>query len=379
MRIRKHPKAQGRYPVKVECPEKSNTAKMPAAVKDLEEVLRAASRKIRRGITLHIVDARAITPYPQGRILHVVVGAAPAGDVDQTDLSHACGIRLQERGRYLAFWGPTRGIGTKIIDEQKNIIGQIVDGTVYLFIPTPGRASFLFEGSEGRELYKRCIERALKTLRKGCKEPKSKKIVQLDDYRAFVDASFETMPMLLGARKALVDLEIQTTTEKLRTLYTEKETYSRLAALEKERTDVEKREHPVRDWPRIKKHPLVERVFVVEGEALHVQTRRIIAEHNGKHFDMGRYIIRLTIGGTPSIWAVDSTHPKRVAHPHISAQSVVCFGNVTTSVTQAAGEGRIADALDIIFRWLTEGYDPNLADAKIEEWPEVRRKKRKAA
>lgn len=365
--------------VTLDYPADSETAKMHAALRDIEGVLRDFSKKVRKRVTLHFVkhEVRAVTPYPDDGILHIVVGAAAPGAIDECHLAHACGVRLDAKGMYLEFWGPTLGIGTLVKDAEKQTIGQVVDGTVYLFIPSPGRSSFLFEGSGGRDLYARALAFVHAAMKKGG-EPKSKKIADLARYSEFVKKSLVGLPMLLGARKALLDIRIQEATEKLNSLYAERETFTRLCRIQEARNDEEQREIPSRDWPRIREHPLVERVLSVE-DALHVQTRRIIAEHGGKRFDFGRFMIRLPLGGKPSIWPIEYTHPKRVAHPHISPSSVVCFGNATSAITQAAGEGRIADALDLIFSWLTEGYDPNLADSKIEEWPEVRAQKRRAA
>ena len=47
----------------------------------------------------------------------------------------------------------------------------------------------------------------------------------------------------------------------------------------------------------------------------------------------------------------------------------VCFGNLTLAIREAAESlTHAARAIELIFTWLAEGYDPGIADTKIEEW-----------
>lgn len=356
----------------------SNIAKMHVAVDKLTAVLRAFCKRTGRKATMHFVDGPGFVPFPKGRDIHFVVGASPTGSIRESDHSHVCGVRVQEKGKYVRFWGPTEGVGTLVKDKEGNLVGQIVNSTVYLFVPTPASASFLFGGREGADMYSRAIKCAWKTMIGKQKRLKVSRIKNADDYRQFIEKQYGSMGRLFDLQQNLIDIRISDTTDKLRTLYAEKETYLRLKTLELAKTEKEKAEAPVRDWERMQKHPLVKRIRSVEG-ALHLETRRIIAEHEGKYYNFGKFMLRLELGGTPSIWSEHPTHPKRAQHPHISKTGVICFGNIAVPLTQAMGELRMADALELLLDWLREGYDPNLADNKIEEWPKVRRNQRRAA
>lgn len=358
-------------------PKDSNLAKMPSVVEKLTAVLRAFCKRTGRKATMHFVDGPGFVPFPKGRRVHFVVGASPAGSIKESDHARVCGIRVHKEGKYIRFWGPTEGMGTLVKDKEKGMVGQIVGSTVYLFVPTPASATFLFEGTEGADMYSRAIKCAWKTMTGKQKRLKVSRLKSADDYRQFIEEQYGSMGKLMGLQQNLIDIRIQDTTDKLRTLYAEKESYLRLSQLEEAKTEKEKTEAPVRDWERMQKHPLVKRIRSVEG-AIHIQTRKIIAEHEGKYYNLGRFMIRLEFGGTPSIWSEHPTHRNRAQHPHISKTGVICFGNIAVPLTQAMGELRMADALELLLNWLCEGYDPNLADVKIEEWPRVRHHKRRA-
>lgn len=347
--------------------EKSELAEMPSIVQELSGVMQMFNGLTRRKAYLHFVEGPGCFPYPDNGDIHFVVGATHPGAYSDISRSHVCGIRVHETGRYIRLYGATRGVGFVVKDDKGSEIAQVVGSTVYLFVPNPEKLTFLFSGTEGRDLYSRIIDASWAAMAGG-KEPKAVPINSLRSYRRRTANSFKTMESILGLHLASLDVKIKEATERLRALYVEKETYVRMQAFHKARREEDVREFPKRDWNRMRKHPLVERMLWVD-DAVHVHTGPIVFEHDGRRFDLGRFIIRMEAGYTPSVWAIDHKHPARAMHPHISKTGITCFGNISAALAQAAGEGRAADTLDLMLSWLQDGYDPNLADTKIEEWP----------
>lgn len=352
-------------------------AKNPAVERQIRKVLEKFAARVAKNITMHFVKGPAFQPFPKDDALHFVVGATAPGAIGAIELSHVCGVRLNERGRYIRMDGPTAGVGFLVKDEDKETVAQVVDSTAYLFIPSPSRCPFHFEGSEATDLYSRLVDLVWKTMKRERKHPKAQSIESLSAYRECVGKHLGGMSKLLETQKEIINIQIEKKLDELRSLYSQKENYGRLAAFEAQRTDEDRRELPMRDWSRIEKMPLVERVLWVE-DAMHVRTKRIIVEYEGVYYDFGKFMIRMALCDTPAVWALCPTHPERVAHPHISRNGIVCFGNVSVPLAQAAGEGRMADALELMMKWLVEGYDPNLADTKIETWPKFEQQRRAA-
>lgn len=352
-------------------------AKNPAVERQIRKVLEKFAARVAKNVTMHFVKGPAFQPFPKDNALHFVVGAAAPGEIGMIELSHVCGVRLNERGRYIKMEGPTAGIGFLVKDDEKETVAQVVDSTIYLFIPSPSRCPFHFEGSEATDLYSRILDLVWKTTKHARKHPKAEPIESLSAYRECMGKHMGGMSNLLKVQKEIINTQIERKLDELRSLYSQKENYGRLAAFEAQRTDEDRQELPKRDWSRIEMMPLVERVLWVEN-AMHVRTKRIIVEYEGFHYDFGKFMIRMAPFDTPAVWALCPTHPQRIAHPHISPSGIVCFGNVSVPLAQAAGEGRVADALELVLLWLIQGYDPNLADTKIETWPKLERARRAA-
>jgi hypothetical protein len=322
-----------------------------------------------RHVSLHFTEGKAFMPFPTDESnVHVIVGSAPPGAVLTSDHSHVCDIRVDHRARFSAYWGPTRGYGTVVEDNRDKAVAQIVGSNIYLFVPNPSTAKFLFEGSEGEDMYTRALALAWKSF--GISRPEPELITSLDQYRVLVEAGMLTMPAMLGIKLLGIEEKIGELTEKLTDLHHEKTLILRMKDAQTEIGFARTEEISARDWERMRAHPLVSRM-TLEDEALQVETVNLCLEAEGKRYRLGPFCIRLPLGGSVSIWSLGPTHPLRQAHPHMSKYGGLCFGNMTTAIASAMGEYRMADALDMILVWLTQGYDPGLADVKIEEWPEV--------
>ena len=122
-----------------------------------------------------------------------------------------------------------------------------------------------------------------------------------------------------------------------------------------------------KDWMRLHAFAGVQKVSVVD-HGIHVETNSLIVACDSVKYRIGSFIIRYCHDGI-FVWSQNSLHKQGIAHPHISESGVVCFGNVGSAITTAAIESRVVDAVELVLRWLTDGYDPELAETKITEWP----------
>ena len=125
-----------------------------------------------------------------------------------------------------------------------------------------------------------------------------------------------------------------------------------------------------REYQQIKKQPDVARVWILDG-GLQVETRPIEAEWEGQRYALGAFVIRIGGTGAVTVWSEAPTHPDGLHHPHIGRSGVACFGNATALVAKLAGESRYSECFALVIRWLKTGYSPELAEARIEEWPVV--------
>jgi len=123
-----------------------------------------------------------------------------------------------------------------------------------------------------------------------------------------------------------------------------------------------------RDYRLIKADPDVAMIAVV-SDGLHIETRPLHVEHEGRRYAVGSFTIRIGRKGTVNVWCETPLHPKGVPHPHIAKDGGPCFGNATNAILRAGADHRYHDAVTLVLRWLKQGYAPQLASVKIEEWP----------
>ena len=123
------------------------------------------------------------------------------------------------------------------------------------------------------------------------------------------------------------------------------------------------------DWERLRANPLI-KSFGLQSGGLHIITESIVYSYDGKCYRLGSYIIRISGIGAVSVWAKESAHPRGIPHPHIGWSGDPCFGNISKALYRASTGGRTVDAVEFVLRWLTEGYDPLLAEESIHAWPE---------
>jgi hypothetical protein len=123
-------------------------------------------------------------------------------------------------------------------------------------------------------------------------------------------------------------------------------------------------------YRRIKAEPDVAKLAIVDG-GLQVETKPLEIEYQGVRYDLGPFVIRVGRRGVVSIWSESPRHPGGVPHPHIAKDGGPCFGNATDAILKAGADHRYHDAVTLVLRWLKDGYSPQLASVKIEEWPKA--------
>ncbi len=124
------------------------------------------------------------------------------------------------------------------------------------------------------------------------------------------------------------------------------------------------------EFRRIQAMELVARFWTAE-KGVHVATRDIVIERDGKRFLIGPLMIRMSNVAKVHVWSEDPKGPEGAPHPHVDHLEDPCFGNAGAKISKLLGDHRYADALEVILAWLTRGYSPELTLRKIEAWPEI--------
>lgn len=337
----------------------------------LEETLTILSSYTGLEFHLHYDDDCCLPFGADDKNVHFVLGASPPGDVQNLERSHLLGVTLHYAARDITHYGPAKGYGVCIQDDKKEIVAQIIHSTIYLFLPLDDIR--LLERS-GANLFGRAVQVAWNAYgedeAKGAKEGTT--VDGRNAYRRQMERWAEGRAKMTDFSIELVNHEIKRVQDELRELFGKKRT---LIAFQRGRKDLKGSERQRRaqlrqQWERLMAIPLIEHVVFSEG-AFQIKTKTVIVEDEGARYRTGSYMIRIDAFGNVSIWAHAPTHPKRIPHPHISRKGVWCFGNYTTPIEEAAMAMDIGETAHLITRWLVEGYDPSVADTRIEEWPVV--------
>lgn len=305
-------------------------------------------------------------PVEPGRV-DILLGSIPPGEYTHRYVRKAFGLCLEHEGKEVWVRNPTKGRGVVVKDDQGEAVVQIIDRTVYFLYPV---TSYYHQGVT-EALFRHGLVRAMNALRdmeRGKLLP-PKPEFGLAPFVAMVQEDTDGRAAHFRKRIKEVETEIDSLRSQLESQYRQLLEFRAAAAQEQNQTlhaDVLKRVPS--DYRRLKRLPLVGRVYMCEG-GLQVETREIVVAHEGVRYPTGRFIVRFSRTGVLSIWAIETRHPDGVPHPHLRKYGSPCFGTASEAISRAAGEIRYADAMELILRWLTEGYAPEVASTKIETWP----------
>jgi hypothetical protein len=344
--------------------------KRQQAADTYQEDLKYFSCLTGKRVVLHRDAPHPCEPFqdPEGYTLHLVTGTCPPGDSHGESRRYIFGCKLEERGWWVDCRMPTRGRGVAAKDPQGVPVVQLLDDTLYILIPI----LTYYHGVES-DLIFRGILAAAWNLRLDAQAGKVTPPEQregADTFIAKLKEDLDDLPNVWKKEAEKSDREIERLrkelTDALRRkremlalgLATANEPFWRGAI---ERVTAEER--------TLRDHRLVERLYVCD-EGLHVETKTIVLEHEGKRYPIGRFAFRFTRLCRAHIWCIEARHPRGVPHPHMPKNGTPCLGTATEPFAKACAEYRIYDATDLVIRWLEDGYLPESADAKITEWKE---------
>ncbi len=301
--------------------------------------------------------------------LYIVIDASPPGDVSTLKRTKLCGLDLVDGTTYqkIRHGGPTAGYGNVVKDEDEHSVAQIVGNTLYLFVPLVPAARRLLPDTNGPGLFKRVLRLAWNAyleIRVPCEE------TPITEEEEFVYEVQQELRLITNSAKlylADIDQQQRNLDEQQAKLLADKRTA--ILMLEKLQQVQENPDHErwAKDWVALTSHPAVKRILSVDG-GMHVETVALTGTHEGQVYQFGSFVIRY-VRSEIFVWSSNPAHPRGRAHPHISQAGVACFGNMGLAIQDAASEMRLYDAVELVLRWLTEGYDPALAEVKIEDWP----------
>ena len=102
----------------------------------------------------------------------------------------------------------------------------------------------------------------------------------------------------------------------------------------------------------------------VEGGCISATTSAITIEYNNWKFSLGRYTVKIDLGGEVKIDALDEHPNADYPHPHVGTDGHPCLGNIAADIPKMLGSMRVAEALQVLYEFLCE-YNPDSPYEKI--------------
>ncbi len=315
---------------------------------------------------VHLEGGEIWSPLPEtpGEA-HIFPNARPPGEARTRFVYAVDDIPVYDNGREVVAHEPAAGRGLTLGDTAGTLV-QTIGNNIYLLLPTLSN----FDPQTSPKVF----EYLLTLGWEGCKRhqirpPEANRPARRKDFVATTKDWLETGQGLLAKDLANVNGNIEQAQRWLAELQRSKRDIEDHLRAYKEAPFVrEKMAQLPREYRLIKKHPDVAMVAIV-SEGIHVETKPLHIEHEGRTYAIGWFIIRIGRKGPVSVWCEFPLHPKGVPHPHIAKDGGPCFGNATQAIIQAGADHRYYDVVSMVLRWLRYGYTPQLAAAKIEEWP----------
>jgi len=88
-------------------------------------------------------------------------------------------------------------------------------------------------------------------------------------------------------------------------------------------------------------------------------TGPITIEYDNWQFPLGRYRVDIEPKGSVSIEALDPHPDAEYPHPHVATDSHPCLGNIAADIPKMIGSLRIAEALQVLYQFLSEYNSDN--------------------
>lgn len=330
------------------------------------EILRRFSQ-ITGGVKFHLhrKDGSTKAPFaPEPGVVHIFFNMAPPGESQARYLNKAFGLMLDREGMAVLAAGPTIGRG-KIFSDKKEPLVQIVGNNIYLLLPT---FSYYLE-TRSTQLFEKAITLAWNGYRENVGKQENDEPADEMNFVEVMNKFEEKWHKRISDKIAEVDNEIDRLRTELLNKYKDRRDFVRWASYLASQQGQTK-ETLAAEYQKIKAEENVVGIYLV-GKGIHVKTKPLYLEYEAKIYAVGSFVIRIGEQGDISVWNEQPLHPAGVPHPHIAKDGGPCFGNATDAITKATASRKYADAIRYVLRWLTQGYSPELAEVKIEEWPEV--------
>jgi hypothetical protein len=338
---------------------------------DLQATLSRLSDYSGLQILFDVRESGFAPAFPRGhRMLHVVLGASAPGEVVPFEASSMCGTHLTNDGSVVTLEnGASFGSGFMASTEKDEVVGQVVGNTLYVFVPLAVQFERVVREQDGLGLFKKALRHVWNAYVANHEEKELAPVSQVAEYTDLMGDWLDFFPSI---KRGMIDTAERKARE-LHAAYLQKLQYVQILKAELG-SAVALRNHHDRsksesEWERLTSNPLLKNIGILH-RGLQAVTHPIICEYDGRRYSLGSYIIRLSQDGSVAVWAEKSLHPSGYPHPHIGWSGKACFGNISIAIDLAAIERRQADAIELVLRWLTEGYDPKLAEIPINEWPE---------
>lgn len=325
-------------------------------------------------ITVHVPETRTIPLLPTRKNgIDIVIGSCPPGDIQQEHLSVVCGVRIAPYGRGYRIETHTRGYGRLVRSSYEDfVLGQIVGTTLYIPLPTEIQDLLIFYTKAGGSLMFRCLKDMWKGYvhEEGFVAQSLALTTPQECSNALKKQDIEFVSALMGRMDTLkkeVDVALAKYNSALKDLHGGQMFIAGLrAATESETSETVEARNEL--WAKLLKDPRVVSIEMVD-EAYQMVTSPIMFVDGSTKRPLGSFGARINDLNEVFVWSFDSPHPDRVPHPHISVCGHKCFGNVGPSIHDELIVRNVPGAFLMMLDWLEDGYDPQLADVKIEEWP----------
>ena len=315
-------------------------------------------------------SARYTSPPPKPYQIEIVIGASPPGSLADVERKSICGIPIDRHNYYVRTETIATGRGILVKDSEGTAVAQIIDSTFYFFIPRLDKLNWMFKDSGiGTLLFKRIFKLAWNAFVLQQSGFQESPLDTSEQFVAFVQSSHDRFTQIYRERLSHNDIAITVALEKYRELLRDRQMMLEVINLFEGKGAGHRNNsiESIETWQRLRANPLIHRLYVIE-RGIQIETTAIMCEHDRGAENIGSVVIRYPPFGSFTVWGLKPTHPKGIAHPHINPRGNACFGNVMTAIETAASEGNIAEGFERVLRWLTQGYDPQLAETKIEEW-----------
>lgn len=346
-------------------------ASLPAVCDAIDESVTYLAHYSGLRICVHVTNTLLLEPDPECKNtfdINIVIGSSPPGEFTTLEQQYHCGVQLHPKRYWVRMNGPTLGRGTVLATEDEGDFGQMSGNVIWLFAPNINKENMSIFDTAGGDLLGKLMRLVSRTLAYGVTHAPDCTIESPNDLAQFGKKRHHADIEFCKKQVDQADKNAKNALENYRVAIQERRSYLNILSIMEAQAE-EAGKGASAAFTRIRDMPLTHRIMDVDG-ALHIETNRVISKADGRRYDCGRLIIRIAVGGKISIWSIEPTHPKGIAHPHISPDGAICFGNVGPAIAEAQHENRTDDAVELIYDWLEDGYDENLATIKITEWPE---------